>query len=562
MRGKRLGLLALGLILALATPALAADTTLHGTAGLPFEVAGAVQVTAAKSDFLVAGDRGSAAFTLAHVEGTATRVLERSFAIVDSRDPSAHVLWQQKVDRVDVPMKDAILSLSPSGRLDGFQLLAFDGPATFTPATTQSSTPVLFANSGPKLVESANTTADLVELVSEEAHFTHTMPAGLFVAAATDGKLAMNGKMKLFVSGAYLGDSGDAKGITAYERDEQQPGQIYNPMTNTWSGAGYHPEHIKEYLLVDAKAADLVLTFHGLAGVLYTEAPTLAIDGAARLPHMEGTVQVTDKGKMTTHTLHGEDLTIAGRFTLRPSNIDSQDSGTQVNGQGDVTAVTYGSVSAHYDWASTIAAVGIGAAAVAAIVWAVANGKTLLGLGGGGLIAGYARVHGDEILEHPGRAEVYERVKAFPGVNFVQLSDQVEFGTSTLNYHLRVLERNGFVISVRDGRYLRFFDRKSGHYSSGKKLAVSALRNTTTAAIAQHIRAHPGVAQCDLATAFGVTASTVTWHINRLAGAGLVEKSRDAHRTRYFLGDGWASLPADEQVRQGFIDAAPASVVA
>jgi len=97
---------------------------------------------------------------------------------------------------------------------------------------------------------------------------------------------------------------------------------------------------------------------------------------------------------------------------------------------------------------------------------------------------------------------------------------------------------------------LRFFDRTSGSYAGAKKMAVSALRNETSAAIAKHIRDHPGVAQCDLATAFGVTPSTVTWHINRLAGQGLVQKAREAQHTRYYIGEAWAQLPLEEQARQ------------
>ncbi len=558
MRVSTVGLLALALVVSLATPVMAAQGTIRGHADYPFEVVGSQVTTSDDAQFLVAGAGGVVTFKLQSVDGTATRILERSYSIVDNRDPSAKVLWQQRVDRIDVPLENAVLSLAANGRMDGFQLLAYDGPATMTAPIGAASGAVAKA----RLVESAAPEPDAIHLMSAAAPFMHTIPRGLAVTHTTNGHLAMEGPLKLFVIGADLDTTTDPKGIPAFERDEQQPGQLYDPTSQTWSGPGTHQEHIKEYLLVEATSAKLTVQFAGRPALLFAKAPSLAIDGQAILHHVEGTVTVMDKGEETTHILRGEDLTLVGRFTLQPHASDADGSGTAVSGEGDFTTVSYGTVAAHYDWAQAIAAVGLGAAAVAAIAWIVANGKTILGLGGGGLIAGYARVQGNEILEHAGRAEVYERVKAFAGVNFVQLSGQVEFGTSTLSYHLRVLEKNGFVISVRDGRYLRFFDRKSGHYSSGKKLAVSALRNEKTAAIAQHIRANPGVAQCDLAQAFGVTASTVTWHINRLASAGLVQKTRDAHRTRYFLGEGWASLPADEQARQAAAEVPTAPLVA
>jgi predicted transcriptional regulator len=205
-----------------------------------------------------------------------------------------------------------------------------------------------------------------------------------------------------------------------------------------------------------------------------------------------------------------------------------------------------------------VATASIGALALVFLGWVLAHAKAVGGIGG--LFAGYARVSGQEVLEHPGRQEVYERVKAAPGINFVQLCDSVGFGASTLNYHLRVLERNEYITSVKDGRYLRFFDRQGGTYAGAKKVAVSALRNTTSAAMARHIRDHPGVAQRDLAEAFGVTASTVNWHMTRLSTAGLVDKRRDAHYTRYYLAQGgWSQLPASEMERLGSASApAPA----
>ncbi len=162
-------------------------------------------------------------------------------------------------------------------------------------------------------------------------------------------------------------------------------------------------------------------------------------------------------------------------------------------------------------------------------------------------------MQGEEILEHPGRLEVYERIKADPGMHFQDIAGRVEFGASTLNYHLRVLERNGYVTRVKDGRYVRFFDAKSGAYSRDRKQAASTLRNATTAAIASFIVQNPGVVQRDLAKQFGIAPSTVSWHVDRLRKEGLVEKQRDQHFTRYYMGEAWSTLPTRELSRVGLV---------
>ncbi|HUR25420.1 MAG TPA: winged helix-turn-helix transcriptional regulator, partial [Candidatus Thermoplasmatota archaeon] len=321
-----------------------------------------------------------------------------------------------------------------------------------------------------------------------------------------------------------------------------------DPTSKTWFGPHEHTEYVQEYLLVEATSGHLDLNFAGTPGSLYTPRPAVDVDGVALLPMMDGSVTIIEDDKPTRHALDRQDLELAGRFTLRMHDVVANPTRTQVEGDGDITGVTYAGTSASYDWMPVATAAGLGAIALAALAWVAANAKTGSVLGGG-LLAGYARVQGQEVLEHPGRQEVYERVKAAPGINFVTLGEQVAFGSSTLNYHLRVLEKNEYITSVKDGRYLRFFDRQAGTYSGAKKTQASALRNTTTAAMARHIRDHPGVAQCDLAAAFGVTASTVNWHMARLTGAGLVDRQRDAHYTRYYLSQGWSQLPTSEMDR-------------
>ncbi|HLF15920.1 MAG TPA: winged helix-turn-helix transcriptional regulator, partial [Candidatus Thermoplasmatota archaeon] len=293
----------------------------------------------------------------------------------------------------------------------------------------------------------------------------------------------------------------------------------------------------------------LALQFAGLPGLLYAEEPEVAVDGTAFLPAFDGILTVRKDGRDVRHSVQGDDLRLDGRFSLHLAGADPADGTSDVRGEGDFTYVAYGAVAAAYDWSGVAAAVGIGAVVLAALVWIAMQAKALLATGATGLVAGYARVHGSEVLEHAGRSHVYDMVKANPGVSFMELARSLSLGESTLTYHLRVLERNGFVSAVKDGRYLRYFDRASGLYAQDRKLLVAALRNRATAAIAQEILRTPGIAQHELAERFHVAPSTVNWHIRRLAELGLVDLRRDHPHTRYFVGESWATLPAEEQAR-------------
>jgi DNA-binding transcriptional ArsR family regulator len=531
-----------------ATPALASPGTLEGRVTLPIEVQGDREAAAGHGAFLLAGHDGAVTLSLAQATGTLWRVQHRAYGYL-SQDPQLGLLWGAATDRIPVDLAGATVTLKE--RLPGFQLHASDGDLHLAGSATQGPLLVGGLAEEKQVAESLQRPLTL-QLVTDGDRYAATIPAGQFQARSDAGTASVAGPFRLFVSEARLGleRGGASQDLLASFRVEQRAGQLFNPASKEWFGPGEHTEYIQESLQIEADGA-LQVAFSGLPGTLYSSAPTVQVTGASVLPALDGTVQVQGKDGATTHTLAGQQLALDGSYALRLHELDGRARTARLDGNGDLTTVSYGTVTAHYPWGAAVAAVGLGALVLAGAAWLLAHGKALLGgAAGSGLLAGYARVQGEEILEHPGRAEVYERVKAFPGVNFAQLGDQVSFGASTLTYHLRVLEKNGYVHSVRDGRYLRFFDKRSGHYSGERKTAVSALRNETSAAMARHIRAHPGVPQCDLAAAFSVTPSTVTWHMNRLGAAGLVQKQRDGAHSRYYIASGWADLPEAEQARQ------------
>lgn len=539
--------------LVLAVPVQAADGAVTGRATLPVHIEGLHEASGDDAAFLLEGNDGKASLLVQGADGVAKRVIHRAWSYVQYL-PEPQIYWDDTVQVVPLALEDAIISLDE--RRDGFKAYIWDGDVSMASGADQA--PLLVGALGhDKLVD-----YQLDEKLSfylnppdRRDEFSEVIGAGSFESRSHSGFASAAGAFQLFITEATLTYSAadGLQPILAHYREEKVKGDVYNPADGKWVGNGDHTERVQEYLWVEAVDGQADLQFVGVPSSLFSSAATVAVEGVARLPGMDGVVAVVEDGKTTRHEVRGADLELSGRFTLTlhdllTSAARGSPTRMQVDGEGDFTQVTFAKETHSYDWTSTAAAAGIGALVLAILAWIAIHTKTVLG-SVGGLVAGYARVSGQEVLEHPGRQEVYERVKAFPGVSFVQLAQQVSFGASTLTYHLRVLEKNQYIASVRDGRYIRFFDRTAGTYSGDRKNAVSALRNTTSAAMARHIRDHPGVAQCELAQQFEVTASTVTWHINRLTSAGLVQRQRDAHYTRYYVAEGWSRLPLDEQAR-------------
>src|ERR1051326_7827255 len=323
--------------------ALAAQGTLTGRSELPIQVDGTHQATAADSRVLLEGQSGTASLLLQGVDGTATRVIHRAFGYVNSQDPKAEVLWDDAVETKALDLHGSLVSLD--ARLPDFRALAYDGQAFFSSGA--GAAPLLVgALDSPKTVDYALDRAVSLHLnpPSQADRFSQVIPAGTFQARADDGRAVLDGPFKLFVTDAqltYRGADGGLQDIPAHFRIETAAGSLYNPASKTWFGPGSHPEYVQEYLLVDAASGHLELQFAGLPGSLYAAQPSIAVDGTAHLPALDGTVTVTEDGKQTRHDVHGSDLDLAGPYTLLLHDAIANPARTQVEGSGDITQLTY-----------------------------------------------------------------------------------------------------------------------------------------------------------------------------------------------------------------------------
>ena len=69
----------------------------------------------------------------------------------------------------------------------------------------------------------------------------------------------------------------------------------------------------------------------------------------------------------------------------------------------------------------------------------------------------YSRLRGKDILGLQSRREVLAYLEQHPGAHFRELLRSLPLGSGNLYYHLAVLQREGLVITKREGMYRRFF---------------------------------------------------------------------------------------------------------
>lgn len=529
----RIGVVAI--VLFFVAPAAAEMGSFDLSSNLPIQVSGSRSMDTTGT-LLITGNVGQFAANFNVVEGTLTQIVQRATGYVSPTDPEFSMKWTQTVTQTKTELAGNV----QLGRLDGFQLLATNAEIAMQQGSAQDATFLGTLKTSKIITHDSTPDVSFTLDGYEEQPFVHAIRGGQLTTHATDGVVQASGG-EWFLGNAQIIANGET--YTANERTELKPGQVYDPITRSWTGGGTHEEFVFEYFLVDLTDASIQVQFRDLVVQAYSQEIAMDVLGAAKFPDVTGTILVGEE----IHELRGDDVEIAGRlaFTTEGRLLRGESSG-----EGDITEVTFAQSSHSYDW--TVAAIGISAALVAIGAWVTGGFKWATSAGIAG-IAGYARVQGNEVLEHPARAQVYNLVQGEPGMHFNDLLQRLSFGQSSLNYHLRVLEKNDFVTRVKDGRYARFFDRQNGHYSQGRKEAVSTLRNGTTAAIAEHVIRNPGVAQKDLSGQFGIAASTVSWHIQRLASHGLIDKERVQNHVRYYMGDAWMTLPEEELSRFGLV---------
>jgi len=70
---------------------------------------------------------------------------------------------------------------------------------------------------------------------------------------------------------------------------------------------------------------------------------------------------------------------------------------------------------------------------------------------------GYTTLSREEIMNNKKRQEIVELLAQRKGLTFSELMRKLGMKNGVLAYHLRMLEKNKYVKSARDGKYRRFF---------------------------------------------------------------------------------------------------------
>ena len=135
----------------------------------------------------------------------------------------------------------------------------------------------------------------------------------------------------------------------------------------------------------------------------------------------------------------------------------------------------------------------------------------------------FSRIEAPRLLEHPVRRGLVDAVEANPGIHYQALLRLVGGGKGATEHHLRKLVDAGLLVRHQGPGYTCFFPPRTDHRVAA---AVGLLKSGGARRVLAAVQQHPGVSSVQLAAMTGLDASTVSHHVARLAGAGLLEASK------------------------------------
>ncbi len=132
-------------------------------------------------------------------------------------------------------------------------------------------------------------------------------------------------------------------------------------------------------------------------------------------------------------------------------------------------------------------------------------------------LALFYHISRERALDHFTRGRIYGYIQANPGMTFTRVRESLDLKNGTLAYHLWVLERLGFIKSVREGRVRMLY--LSGAPVTGKRLVLSRLQY----AILDLLRAEGAMTQSEMAKHFDASRQRVHYNVKVLRELELID---------------------------------------
>ncbi len=125
------------------------------------------------------------------------------------------------------------------------------------------------------------------------------------------------------------------------------------------------------------------------------------------------------------------------------------------------------------------------------------------------------------------RARVLEAIVRYPGIHVRGLERQMQESAPLIQYHLKRLHADGYVENREQGGYVRYYPTpkaKTARIAPADQPLLGILREEVPLHIALLLLDHGPLTHGDIVQRVGVAKSTLSYHLAKMAEAGLIDR--------------------------------------
>ncbi len=138
----------------------------------------------------------------------------------------------------------------------------------------------------------------------------------------------------------------------------------------------------------------------------------------------------------------------------------------------------------------------------------------------------YTRIKREYLLDNFTRGRIYGYVEANPGDHFNAIKRALGLKNGSLAYHIRTLEREGYIISKRDRGYTRFYPKSIKLPKRNIRELIPLQRD-----IVEIVKNNPGISQRGIADQLDISYQLVHYHVKVLQDADYLYLEKDAKQS-------------------------------
>jgi predicted transcriptional regulator len=131
------------------------------------------------------------------------------------------------------------------------------------------------------------------------------------------------------------------------------------------------------------------------------------------------------------------------------------------------------------------------------------------------------------ILELKARRGIYDHIHNFPGLHIREISRRLHVPFTTLQYHLRYLEKRELVKGKPDGKYTRYY--VSFQFGRKEKDILTILRKKTPRSIIFYLLAFVVSSQIELSKSLKKHPTTIEFHLKKMETMGIIKQVKSEY---------------------------------